>query len=172
MRWQLHVDLWEPLTKDGFTIYEGISLCDWECCLLSERLVILFLSEKLHVKCLAWCLVLRGPSGLFRGILWRWRERFETVRATLRALDLIDFPPFSFPKWRAGKNPLLVGSTFFKKKVLVVPSFPPPGDLAASGMEPRSPEVADGFFTAVSPRKPMSVRINSYSCVSLNLCVT
>ena len=33
-------------------------------------------------------------------------------------------------------------------------SGPPPGDLPAPGMEPRSPVLAVGFFIAESPRKP------------------
>jgi len=32
--------------------------------------------------------------------------------------------------------------------------FPPPGDLPGSGVEPKSPLFAGGFFTAEPPGKP------------------
>ena len=33
-------------------------------------------------------------------------------------------------------------------------SFPPPGDLPAPGIEPKSPALAGGFFTTETPGKP------------------
>ena len=68
---------------------ERISLWDQGRCILSERFVILFLSEKFHVKCWpgAWYFV--APQGCW---LFLWHQL------------------------------LFVGSTFFKKKSLVVQS--------------------------------------------------
>ena len=43
--------------------------------------------------------------------------------------------------------------------------FPFPGDLPDPGIEPRSPALADRFFTTVPPGKPL--RINTYSICPL-----
>jgi len=42
--------------------------------------------------------------------------------------------------------------------------FPPPGDLPDPGIEPVSPALADGFFTAELPMKPKMA-----ATVSLNV---
>ena len=58
---------------------------------------------------------------------------------------------FAIPWTVAYQAPLSVG--FFRQECWSGLPFPPPGDLSKSGMEPASPALAGGFFTAVPPGK-------------------
>ena len=60
---------------------------------------------------------------------------------------------FVTPWTVANQAPLSMG--FSRQEYWTGLLFPPPGDLPNPGMEPMSPALAGGFFTAEPPRKPL-----------------
>ena len=58
----------------------------------------------------------------------------------------------------AHKAPLPVG--FPRQEYWSGLPFPSPGDLPGLGIEPMSPALASGFFTAETPGKPMFTLLN------------
>ena len=57
------------------------------------------------------------------------------------------------PRTVAHQAPLSMG--FSRQEYCTGLLFPPPGDLPNPGMEPMSPALAGGLFTAEPPRKPL-----------------
>ena len=58
---------------------------------------------------------------------------------------------FATPWTVAHQASLFMG--FSRQEYWIGLPFPPPGDLPHPGVEPRSPALADGFFTAEPPGK-------------------
>ena len=63
--------------------------------------------------------------------------------------------PFATPWTIAHQAPLLMG--FPRQEYWSGFPFPSPGDLSDLGIEPSSPALADRFFTAEPPRKPITL---------------
>ena len=62
---------------------------------------------------------------------------------------------FATPWTVAHLAPLSIG--FLRQEYWTELSFPPPGDLPDPEIEPASPALAGGFFTAEPPGKPYSI---------------
>ena len=72
--------------------------------------------------------------------------------------------PFVTPPTVALQAPLFMG--FSRQEYWNGLPFPPTGDLPDPGIEPVSPEMADGFFTTEPPGKPLCI-----SCAVLSRSV-
>ena len=60
---------------------------------------------------------------------------------------------------------------FFQQAYWSGLQFPPPGDLPNPGMEPASPALAGGFFTAEPPGKPTKVNVDIVKRKNKDVCL-
>ena len=92
----------------------------------------------------------------FTGLFWGWNVKVLVVQSCLTLCDPMDCSP------RASSV-----HGFSRQRYWSGLSFPSPGDLPDSGMEPGSPALAGGFFTVWATREltynKCSVNISSFS---------
>ena len=92
----------------------------------------------------------------FTGLFWGWNVKVLVVQSCLTLCDPMDCSPRASSVHGFSRQGYWSGLP-----------FPSPGDLPDSGMEPRSPALAGGFFTVWATREltynKCSVNISSFS---------